>query len=269
MFKFMWFLSLLGVLSSLKEMTMEEKRVENALFAMVGEDPPNDVPLNHKDQTLHDMLITSVKAVKDSHVGRLPNETEPEFKKCFPCNYESVNKRMASEEDQTYASSNWLHFGSSEIVIFDFWRIRNSKGMIISCIAIFILGALFEGLKWYQIYFALHKKFKRKESFHLPVIVTVTDGRALKEDFKVNDPLVKNSKTKVSERPSPFSLYRVTQALLYIFQLCLAYLMVLIVMTYNVWLAMSVILGAGFGHWIVTAFCASNSNSEETNDNCH
>lgn len=50
--------------------------------------------------------------------------------------------------------------------------------------------------------------------------------------------------------PSPYSLFRIIQTLLYISQIMLAYWLMLIAMTYNTYLTMAVVLGCGLGHWI-------------------
>lgn len=80
---------------------------------------------------------------------------------------------------------------------------------------------------------------------------------------------------------------RLSQALLYIVQLVVAYWLMLIVMTYNIWLsessflkldfesvlAIAVILGAGFGHWLFAALRFANPDGEAADqiatDACH
>lgn len=271
-------LTLLSVASFSKGMTLEEKRIENAMFAMAGEEPPHkDVPLNHNVETLHDMLMTSVKEVKASHVGH--DSDEVHIQPVHPAGEYVPPYRERVDDSGSHGFGGnmnmWFHSGYDEVILFEVWRIRNPSELAVSCFVIFIMGALYEGLKWFRVYLALIRKPKRKESFHLPTVVTVTDGRQLKEGFTVSSPLMDKPKNSSPEarRPGPFSLMGITQAVLYILQLVLAYWLMLIVMTYNIWLCLSVVLGAGFGYWISAGFCLSHFSAGAidslTTDACH
>uniref|UniRef100_A0A914RPD6 Copper transport protein n=1 Tax=Parascaris equorum TaxID=6256 RepID=A0A914RPD6_PAREQ len=46
------------------------------------------------------------------------------------------------------------------------------------------------------------------------------------------------------------TMYRVTQALLYAVQATLAYLLMLVVMTFNIWLLFAVIIGEAVGYFL-------------------
>ncbi|CAL2048985.1 unnamed protein product [Caenorhabditis brenneri] len=238
----LWCVLTLVAAFSLKEMTEEEKRVENALFKLVGEEPPNEILSDHKDLTLPDVLFTNIKIAQDSHVGGTKNNTETKSKAFHSDHNHSTLKdpKHCKSHDEEHSMNKWFHFGFKEVVLFDFWKIEDTTGLIITCFLWFTAGIVYELLKWYRVYITLHKKWKRKESFHLPTIVTVTDGRALKEDFKDPAvPLMNNSTgcAPIADRPSPFSFVRAAQAFLYILQLVLAYSLMLVVMTFNVWLS--------------------------------
>lgn len=43
-----------------------------------------------------------------------------------------------------------FHFGTSETVLFDFWKFSSVGGLVGSMIGIFILAVLYEGLKYYR-----------------------------------------------------------------------------------------------------------------------
>ena len=66
---------------------------------------------------------------------------------------------------------------------------------------------------------------------------------------------------------------RIIQALLYCVQITIAYFLMLIAMTYNIYLTSAVILGAGFGHWLFAVLQDSHSSAETTDavtsDACH
>ena len=60
------------------------------------------------------------------------------------------------------------------------------------------------------------------------------------------------------------------QTLLYIVQLTLAYWLMLIVMTYNSYLTVAVVLGAGFGHWLFASFQSLQPKVDQfASDACH
>uniref|UniRef100_A0A914YJS4 Copper transport protein n=1 Tax=Panagrolaimus superbus TaxID=310955 RepID=A0A914YJS4_9BILA len=75
-----------------------------------------------------------------------------------------------------------------------------------------------------------------------------------------------------TKQSSPLDKSRMIQATLYCVQITLAYFLMLIAMTYNIWLTAAVVLGAGFGHWLFSS-SYSNSNAETmeaaTSDSCH
>ena len=41
-----------------------------------------------------------------------------------------------------------FHFGVNEFVLFDAWHVTSAGGMVASCIGLFILALLYEGLKY-------------------------------------------------------------------------------------------------------------------------
>lgn len=72
---------------------------------------------------------------------------------------------------------------------------------------------------------------------------------------------------------SPFSPFRIIQTTLYCLQLTLAYWLMLIAMTYNVYLTAVVVLGAGFGHWLFAILRKMPAGAEKqdafASDACH
>ena len=69
----------------------------------------------------------------------------------------------------------YFHGGSQEIILFDFWRIDSCFGLIISCFLIFILGAAYEGIKWFRIHQQLKdtKRLQRKKVYSPAVSVSM------------------------------------------------------------------------------------------------
>lgn len=109
------------------------------------------------------------------------------------------------------------------------------SGLILSCLALFVLGILYEGVKWLRLRLATH----------------AIDGS--------------------HTRPAPRSTtsQQLRDFILYTLQLSLAYALMLVVMTYNVWLSIAVILGAATGNFIFSRFTGSTKNESLTSDACH
>ena len=74
--------------------------------------------------------------------------------------------------------------------------------------------------------------------------------------------------------PGPLSFLRVhiIQTVLHMLQVTISYFLMLIVMTYNVWLFIAVILGAGTGYFLFARFRESRNRStslQDENEHCH
>ncbi|KHJ92768.1 Ctr copper transporter family protein [Oesophagostomum dentatum] len=186
----------------------------------------------------------------------------------------------------------WFHGGYNEVILFDFWRIDSLSGLIFSFIAIFIMGAMYEGIKWFRVYLqmnssATHSSHRRENGITLQHVVH--DKAPLQNEVArsnsnedVYNPTTtppshairsQNRRSSPYSSSPPFSSVRLIQAALYIIQLVLAYWLMLIVMTYNTWLTIAVIVGAGFGHWLFAVLKFQDTASETADsfatDACH
>lgn len=70
----------------------------------------------------------------------------------------------------------------------------------------------------------------------------------------------------VCHRPTMLSINHLYQTLLHVLQVTLSFLLMLIFMTYNVWLCMMVVLGAGIGYFL---FCWKKSVIVDVTEHCH
>ncbi|CAI2319160.1 unnamed protein product [Caenorhabditis sp. 36 PRJEB53466] len=173
----------------------------------------------------------------------------------------------------------WFHGGFEEVILFDFWRTDSLFGMLLSCAAIFIMGATYEGVKWFRVFLQMSQtqsqvlankscvETTRSSAGTCHQSVSRSASKPQSEPFLLTSSVVRNS------APAPFSPQRLVQMLLYILQLVLAYWLMLIVMTYNTYLTAAVVLGAGFGHWLFAVLQLRNSDGEATDsfetDACH
>ncbi|CAD6185215.1 unnamed protein product [Caenorhabditis auriculariae] len=171
----------------------------------------------------------------------------------------------------------YFHGGYEEVILFDCWRIDSLIGLLVSFAAIFVMGATYEGIKWFRVFLLSQPGPSRSKnlteiplhtSHGTPGVATCTPNRAATE------PLVIQNESNLSlKKNSLFFPPRLIEAVLYIIQLVLAYWLMLIVMTYNTWLSIAVVLGAGFGHWIFAVLKLRNADGEAADsfvtDACH
>uniref|UniRef100_A0A0N4ULS4 Copper transport protein n=1 Tax=Dracunculus medinensis TaxID=318479 RepID=A0A0N4ULS4_DRAME len=57
-----------------------------------------------------------------------------------------------------------------------------------------------------------------------------------------------------------FTFYRISQALLYAWQMTLAYILMLIAMSFNIWLILAIIFGEAIGYFLFTGELPSCEN---------
>lgn len=144
----------------------------------------------------------------------------------------------------------YFHVGLTETILFKDWAVNSVGGMIGSVVGVFIMAVMYEGLKYFREHlFRLHFSSMHYSS----VAVTGQDGRTLTEVHQI-------------ARNRIVSWAHFTQTFLHMVQVVLSYFLMLIFMTYNVWLCLGVVLGAGFGYFI---FGWKKATVVDVTDHCH
>lgn len=144
----------------------------------------------------------------------------------------------------------YFHTGFSETILFKDWAVSSVAGMVGSVVGVFFMAALYEALKYFREHlFRLHFSSMSYSS----VAVTGRDGRTLTEVHQI----VRNRMV---------SWPHLLQTFLHMVQMVISYFLMLIFMTYNVWLCLGVILGAGFGYFI---FGWKKASVVDVTDHCH
>jgi len=67
-------------------------------------------------------------------------------------------------------------------------------------------------------------------------------------------------------RRNMMSLAHATQTLLHVIQVTVSYMLMLVFMTYNVWLCLAVVIGAGVGYFL---FAWRRATVVDVNEHCH
>ncbi|GFY37646.1 high affinity copper uptake protein 1 [Trichonephila inaurata madagascariensis] len=143
----------------------------------------------------------------------------------------------------------YFHFSVNEVVLFKEWKITTIGGMIASFIGVFLMGMLYEGLKYYREY--LFKQYVSSIQFST-VAITGESGRVT-QVHKV-------------EKHRMLSWQHTLQTALHIVQIVASYFLMLIFMTYNGTLCIAVVLGAGVGYFI---FGWKKASVVDITEHCH
>lgn len=144
----------------------------------------------------------------------------------------------------------FFHARLKETILFEFWETSEIGGLIGSMVFIFFLAFAYEALKFYREHLYRHS-FRAVQ--YNTVTVPAENGGQVKETHK-------------TVQVKMFSLVHSWQTVLHIVQTILSYFLMLIFMTYNVWLCLAVVLGAGFGYFF---FGWKKSLVVDITEHCH
>ncbi|KAG5892641.1 hypothetical protein JTB14_025438 [Gonioctena quinquepunctata] len=123
----------------------------------------------------------------------------------------------------TMEMAMYFFFSKKATVLFKDWNFSTGGALVLSMIAIFAMAAIYEALKYLREH--VYRKY------------TLTD----KNTTTPSPPTV---------QPTMLSPTHFLQTFLYLLQMIISYFLMLIFMTYNGWLCMAVVLGAGFGYFL-------------------
>ncbi|GAB6021886.1 hypothetical protein CHUAL_006052 [Chamberlinius hualienensis] len=126
----------------------------------------------------------------------------------------------------------YFHTGFKETILFQGWATTSVGGMVGSCIGVFFIAILYEALKYYREYLF-------KQTF-ASVSYSSVGGGPTNDAAKLH-----RSVSKRIMSPGHFA-----QTGLHVLQVTISYFLMLVFMTYNVWLCISVVIGAGVGFFL-------------------
>lgn len=152
-----------------------------------------------------------------------------------------------------------FHTGYCETVLFDSWKVTSIGGLIGSMIGIFFMAALYEGLKYYREYLF----WKTYNSLQYRSVSMPAEKGVVAEDNRIVHMV---GEVIHKQPPTMFSLMHGFQTLLHIVQIVISYFLMLIFMTYNVWLCLAVVIGAAVGYFL---FGWKKSVIVDVTEHCH
>lgn len=173
--------------------------------------------------------------------------------------HSSMNHGSMNHSSMDHGMKMYFHASNEATILFYSWTTTTAAGMFGSCVVIMILAALYEALKVFRerLFYSAdvnEKQYHNGESQRIPTDenhVTIAQPSGKSKSF---------SGTKM------FSKAHFVQTLLHVVQLGISYLLMLIFMTYNVWLCLSVVVGAGLGYFL---FGWMKTRLVDANEHCH
>lgn len=159
----------------------------------------------------------------------------------------------------THSMSMTFHGGYCEYVLFESWKISSVGGLVGSMIGIMIMAALYEGLKYYREYLF----WKTYNALQYRRVTMPAEKNVVAEDNRV---VHRVGEVIHKQPPTMLSWMHTFQTFLHIVQIVLSYFLMLIFMTYNVWLGFAVVFGAAIGYFL---FGWKKSVIVDVTEHCH
>lgn len=140
---------------------------------------------------------------------------------------------------------------SSVTLLFDFWDVHGPAGMVLSVFVVLLLTVFYEVLKVWRVWLSQRAKLAPPRSLFAAAPPPCRSASTTALDNSTSEssltPIEPNPPT-VSTRDS-WTLHGV-QTLLHMLQVTLGYMLMLCVMSYNVWIFMGVVGGSVLGYFV-------------------
>ncbi|CAG9789572.1 unnamed protein product [Diatraea saccharalis] len=138
--------------------------------------------------------------------------------------------------DMGHSHAMVFHANVCQEILFNGWLTTTALQLFGSCVAIFVAGVLYEALKYYR------------EALHVRATSATGDSTVniAKNECGSNGNCTGPSVVKYSM----WSGGHVVQTAMHVVQATASYVLMLVFMTYNVWLCLALVLGLGLGYFI-------------------
>jgi copper transporter 1 len=163
------------------------------------------------------------------------------------------------DSSMKHGMAMYFYFSSQATILFAGWTTTTAGQMFGSCLIMIIVAALYEGLKVLRDWL-LRRALVVHQSNGDVVAVPTNDG-----DMSCEAPKLTKTHHRTA-RCRMMSLAHFIQTLLHIIQVAVSYALMLVFMTYNAWLCLSILAGAGIGYFL---FCWRRVTVLDSNEHCH
>jgi copper transporter 1 len=171
-----------------------------------------------------------------------------------------VSSPYASDHSSAQQSSmkSYLHSDFGDTVLFKSWVLHSTWDIVLTCLAFLLLAILYEGIKCYREHLFKRLSFAVKKQ--VPVLGTlhhhhihqngsgVTHSARQRQESPPDAPSFSFGNSNFNLRI--LSLPHTIQTVLHVVQMLLSYTLMLAFMTFNLYICMSIILGAGIGYFM-------------------
>uniref|UniRef100_A0A9J2P6K7 Copper transport protein n=1 Tax=Ascaris lumbricoides TaxID=6252 RepID=A0A9J2P6K7_ASCLU len=120
-----------------------------------------------------------------------------------------------------------FHFGDNEVLLFNFWTTSSPGMMVLSCLIVVLLCIIMEAVRWQRSF----RKATKKQ--------------------------VQPGSQMPSFRRPQITVALCLETVMHAIQLTIGYILMLLFMTFNVWICIAVVLGEVIGRFIFSAFFSS------------
>ncbi|CAF0796221.1 unnamed protein product [Rotaria sordida] len=160
-----------------------------------------------------------------------------------------------------------FHGGYKEQILFNQWNTQTTGAFAASWFAIFFVAVLYEALKTFRDALARRDVCETCTQTGNRQQTLIRPDDQQDERFNANDVVSPiRIENRQINRARLLSVSHAIQTVLHIIQMALSYLLMLIAMTFNIYLFLAIILGAGLGHFL---FGWRRSSVIDYNDHCH
>ncbi|GFR63635.1 high affinity copper uptake protein 1 [Elysia marginata] len=150
----------------------------------------------------------------------------------------------------------YFHDGVNEYVLFKECETKTTEALIGACFAVFAVAVLYEGLKYFR------ESLLQRSLIQAQSGVRYLDGK--QTPGSSHEQMVMQAGNTGLNRM--LSGGHFVQTFLHMVQVFVSYCLMLVFMTYNVWLCLAVVVGAGVGYFL---FGWKRAVVVDTNEHCH
>ncbi|VIO93484.1 Ctr copper transporter family protein [Brugia malayi] len=156
-----------------------------------------------------------------------------------------------------------LHFTKHEFILVNFWKTGTVLGLSVSVLIVFLLSVLYEAVKALRLYFARNRAVElqnRRIQSNIVIRESSEHIDSVSTEMISYSPILGFSGFRALKQL--FTFYRIVQSSLYFAQILLAYTLMLIAMTFNVWIILGIVFGEATGYFLFSEEPNSNENIE-------
>uniref|UniRef100_A0AAF5PWI3 Copper transport protein n=1 Tax=Wuchereria bancrofti TaxID=6293 RepID=A0AAF5PWI3_WUCBA len=156
-----------------------------------------------------------------------------------------------------------LHFTKHEFILVNFWKTGTVLGLSVSVLIVFLLSVLYEAVKALRLYFARNRAVElQNQRIQSNIVIRESSEHVDSVSTEMNSysSILRFSGFRALKQL--FTFYRIVQSSLYFAQILLAYTLMLIAMTFNVWIILGIVFGEATGYFLFSEEPTSNENIE-------